>query len=174
MTPRRVASITATAALAAGVALVVFVATPSIASVIQTAHLEDSPAAAPSRPQPPAIPSPAPTVAYHGPLIAPTGWADITRAQLHASYSFNGVKPADPGNAAISEQQQWLIKQCMAQRGFLYDPIADTDDIQTLPARERAAFYVTEYGPVSSGPYDWHTAGCHGRAVHLTGQDGAH
>ena len=65
----------------------------------------------------------------------------------------------------------------MAQHGFLYDPIQQyTGDLRAghsgMSAADEAAYRVAEWGPASSGAYDWHTAGCDGLAVHETGMDG--
>lgn len=172
---RRISTITATAALVAGAGLAVAVATPSIAAVISTAHLADARAAsAPRESERPELPTPAPSARYHGPLVAPLGWSDVSRAQLHEFFFPAGVHVRYPENASIAERQEWVVKQCMAERGFLYDPTSTVDDIQRLPMKQRKAFYVAEYGPDTDAAYDWRTAGCHGRAVHLTGQDDAH
>lgn len=171
MRRRRVASLAATVTLAAGALYVAVIATPAIAAVIDTAHLIDTRSTLEhSTPDGtvPSMPAPEPSATYTGPLIAPSGASDITRAQLHVS----AIRDGDSENARIWERQQWLIKQCMARRGFLYDPLSETVDIRSLPRDEQKAMQVAAGGPRTDGPYDWRTAGCHGLAVHLTGQDG--
>ena len=173
MTPRRLASITATTALAAGIVLTALVATPSIAAAISTAHLDETrPAPASAVTVTPAPPVPTPSAPYDGPLIAPFGSSDITRAQLHAAVIAKPWYADDPQNSAIWERQQWITKQCMAKRGFLYDPILETIDVTSLTLAQQKAMAVALGGPRTDAPYNWRTAGCVGLAVHLTGMDG--
>ncbi len=129
-----------------------------------------STAAPPTRTPPPD--ASAPSVAG---LIAKRGAQPRTRAQLHA---FVQADPVLAGNS-IWEEQAWLKIGCMAEEGFLYDPIteADRDGSSTgddgLTPAQAVAFQVALYGPQTDEPYDWRTAGCDGLAVHETGQDHA-
>lgn len=124
--------------------------------------------------------SPTPTkTPYAGLLIAPDGWHTVTREQLHAYVDPESAD--DPANAAIVEEQDWLDIQCMAEHGYLYDPTAttNTDRVYNAPYRgltdaEQKGYDTAYWGPDSIAPYNWRTAGCHGRSVHLTGQDDAH
>lgn len=90
----------------------------------------------------------------------------------------------DPANAAIWEEQAWLDMQCMAGKGYLYDPLAEqTDEARHNPGertdtgltkQQQRGYQLAFWGKNTVVPYDWHDAGCHGRSVHLTGQDNAH
>lgn len=71
-----------------------------------------------------------------------------------------------------------LDTACMADHGFLYDPefvlsAGLAAQHAGLTDAQYAAFQVALTGPGAPGPYDWRTAGCQGRSVHLTGQDAA-
>ncbi|GAA2750080.1 hypothetical protein [Amnibacterium kyonggiense] len=106
-------------------------------------------------------------------LITPTGFQRISRAQLHAFV----VGLGSSGNDAVWEEQNWLDIQCMADHGFVYDPIADYRDPlgwkKGLTTAQQQAYDAALFGPPQSGAYDWRTAGCHGLSVHETGQDNA-
>ena len=115
-------------------------------------------------------------------LITHTGWSRITREQLHAFTAVSPTLQGDPAHAAIWEEQAWLDIQCMASKGYLYDPIgqqrddahpAGQADTGLTPSQLRG-YQIAFFGAPSDGPYDWRTAGCHGRSVHETGQDDAH
>jgi hypothetical protein len=86
----------------------------------------------------------------------------------------------DPTNGAIWEEQAWLDKQCMATKGYLFDPISQANETATsvadsgLTAEQLQGYQDAMYGPQTDAPYDWRTAGCHGISVHETGQDNAH
>lgn len=187
---RSFATVLATLALLVGVVLGVLVAAPGIALALQ---LSSTTAAAvveePAMPRPqatstaaadPAEPTPAPAPTYEGPLIAPAGSRQITRGDLHAWAASRPFSGQDPANDAVWEQQQWLDIRCMARKGFLEDPTnpslqeheVSADD--GLTQQQADAYSVAMYGPPTDAPYDWRTAGCHGRSVHLTGQDDNH
>lgn len=92
------------------------------------------------------------------------------------------MNAGDSANAAVSEQQDWLTIQCMAEHGYLYDPTFDGSQglergkTWGLTAKQLQAYRAALWGadPTSPTPYDWRAAGCHGRAVHVTGQDDDH
>jgi hypothetical protein len=186
MRARSVATILATLTLLAALLVGVFIAAPSIAQTLQqpaevTAAGATPPAteAAATAPRP-AVTSPSPTSTYSGPLIAPRGAHQITRRQLHSWVVSRPFAGEDPENDAIWEQQQWLDIQCMAGKGFLDDPTnpsVESHPVSTadgLTAKQAHAYVVAMDGPETDAPYDWRTAGCHGRSVHVTGQDNAH
>lgn len=107
-----------------------------------------------------------------GGLIGPTGAEQRSEAELRAWGS-------SLGNSDVWVEQVVLDTRCMADHGFLYD--AEFDHSAGAAARragmtdaQYAAYDAAMYGPPSDAPYDWRTAGCHGRSVHLTGQDDAH
>lgn len=180
MRARGVAAGVATVALVGGAIAVGAVAVPTIASAVA---LETPSAARPVVTVTVTVPAPAastattPAAAYRGPLVATTGAQVRTRAELHAWVRTRSWALQDPANAAVWEQQAWLDIGCMARAGFLYDPITNAEQDAEgvgLTDAQRAAYAAALYGPPTSAPYDWRTAGCHGRSVHLTGQDDAH
>jgi hypothetical protein len=128
---------------------------------------------------PRATASPTPSVTYSGPLIAMEGARSLTRAQLH---DWTVENTDGSANAAIGEQQDWLTIQCMAARGFLYDPTLDGSQglergkTWGLTQHQLQGYRLALWGQnvSSSKPYNWRTAGCHGQSVHLTGQDDNH
>ena len=82
------------------------------------------------------------------------------------------------GYGEVWAEQAVLDTGCMAEHGFLYDPEFDHSaglaaQKVGLTAAQYQAFQDALYGPQTGAAYDWRTAGCHGRSVHLTGQDGA-
>lgn len=86
-------------------------------------------------------------------------------------------------NARIWVQQQRLVAECMVGKGFDYTyvlwwerptgprAVDDPDASALYPAGTPG--FTAEYGEETDAPYDWTTAGCHGYAVHATGQDDA-
>lgn len=148
----------------------------------------ESRSAAPATPSPAATPSDAPTpaasptttvttpppsqpVATTPPsrsatLIGPGGAVRRTDAGIRAYGAARGFS-ADWAEEGI------LDRDCMAAQGFLYDPVQGGTTPGGMAASDAAAYEVALYGPKTDAPYDWRTAGCHGRSVHLTGQDHA-
>lgn len=134
-----------------------------------TAPTTETPTEAPTTPPPP---STAPTTppATSSPLIGPTGAQQRSSAEIR-SWAL-GL-----GFGEIWAEQAVLDASCMADHGFRYDPEFEHDagvaaQHAGLTDEQYAAFQVAEYGSDTNLPYDWRTAGCHGRSVHLTGQDG--
>ncbi len=97
-----------------------------------------------------------------------------------ASITYPADMPStERADAQIWVEQQFIIAKCMYDQGFEYT--------WTLPW-ERPAWMLTSpvtplteegglalNGNTGAGPnYRWQDAGCHGYAVHVTGQDGAH
>lgn len=123
---------------------------------------------------PPTTPTPTrtttpPPPASSGGLIGATGAKERSEAELRAWGKSTGAD-------AIWIDQIVLDTQCMADHGFIDDPeltySAPASDRVGLTDAQYAAYEVALYGPKTDAPYDWRTAGCHGRSVHLTGQDG--
>ncbi|MWV60434.1 hypothetical protein [Rathayibacter sp. VKM Ac-2754] len=91
---------------------------------------------------------------------------------------------SERANADIWIEQQRIIAQCMLDQGFDYTYMLwwerpsgprsgdDPSEGSLYPAGSPGS--VAEWGEQTDGPYDWTTAGCHGYAVHVTGQDDAH
>ncbi|HEY8318896.1 MAG TPA: hypothetical protein VIG76_08700 [Amnibacterium sp.] len=133
---------------------------------------------APSPAQTTTAPDPAPSGTTQ--LITHAGWHDITRDQLHSYVVATSWGMGDPTNGAIWEEQAWLDKQCMASKGYLFDPISvgrgtgTTYGDSGLTPEQLQGYQEAMYGPSTDAPYDWRTAGCHGLSVHETGQDNAH
>lgn len=156
-------------------------ATPAPAEATTPPPTAVAPTPPPATPTDRATATTAPsTAAPGGTLIARTGWHVITRAELHAYVSSSPIFADDAANAAVWEEQAWLDIGCMADKGYVYDPIAEHRDGEAgsasdgLTAAQRAGYAVAMYGPETDAPYDWRTAGCHGLSVHETGMDDAH
>ncbi|MGN6741723.1 MAG: hypothetical protein ACTHJL_00295 [Amnibacterium sp.] len=165
-----VSGVVAVVVVAASVAAMTLSRPPSVAPADHSrAVATAAPTAGPSE-TPTATPTPARV------LVAPDGWRLRTRAELHDFVQHSPTLQQDPANAAIWEQETWTDIECMAAKGYVYDPIAEqqgrTPD-RGLTADQLKAFDERLWGPPSSAPYDWRTAGCHGRSVHLAGQDHA-
>jgi hypothetical protein len=133
-----------------------------------------APPTSPTTP-PPTAPTPTrtttPPVASSGGLIGPSGAKQRSDAELRAW-------AASRGDGDIWTQQLVLDTHCMADHGFLYDAQFEysaslADQRAGMTDAQYAAYQAAMDGPPRSGPYDWRTAGCHGRSVHLTGQDDA-
>lgn len=158
------------AAVVAGVSVAVVVNGPTQNEAGGTAVASTTPAAAPST-----TPTSTPDDPYSGPLIAMDGAHSLTRAQLHAW----AVRRGDSATTKIGEEQDWLTIQCMAAQGYLYDPTfegvqgLERGKTWGLTPKQLLGYRTALWGTESSKPYNWRTAGCHGRSVHLTGQDDA-
>ncbi|QHC59201.1 hypothetical protein [Rathayibacter sp. VKM Ac-2760] len=86
-------------------------------------------------------------------------------------------------NARVWVEQQRIVAQCMLDKGHDYTytlwwerpsvprPADDPLSASLYPAG--SAGFIALYGEETGAPYDWTTAGCHGYAVHVTGQDDA-
>lgn len=158
-------------------------ATPSEApSEASTAVPTEAPSEAPTEapteaPSETATPAPSDTVTPSRPLITPTGWHLKTRSELHDWVMTLPWAGEDPANTAIWEQENWTDIQCMAEHGFVFDPEGEQSSGANPPgltADQQIAFNDALDGPRTDASYDWRTAGCHGRSVHLAGQDNAH
>jgi hypothetical protein len=124
---------------------------------------------------PPTTPAPTrtttpPPPASSGGLIGATGAKVRSEAELRA---WGPTIGADD----IWIDQIVLDTACMADHGFRYDAefeysAGTAAERAGMTAAQSAAWQAAMYGPPSDAPYDWRTAGCHGRSVHLTGQDG--
>lgn len=131
-----------------------------------------APPVAPTTPPPtdPVLTTTPPPSPSSGTLIGPAGAKVRSEAETRAW--------ADSlGYGSIWTEQVVLDTQCMADHGFLYDMeferSAGTAASNAGMTKAQAdAWQAAMYGPPSDAPYDWRTAGCHGRSVHLTGQDG--
>ena len=72
-----------------------------------------------------------------------------SRPELHAFVEADPILQGD----AVWEEQAWLKIGCMAEAGFLYDPVTETSRGESggeddgLTASEAAAFEVAMYGP---------------------------
>lgn len=100
------------------------------------------------------------------------------------------VPVPDPDPEALTPREiqhefQQAIQACMAERGFLYRISAPGDfgtsleDDPAIPGglneEERAAWLDALWGNAGAGAaYRWEDAGCHGYAVHVTGNDNMH
>ena len=153
----------------------------SVAALVLSAVPRDAPAERLRQgARPDGITSSSPSPSRTTKLIGHAGWREVTRAQLHEYVSTSATLQRDPANAEIWEEQAWLDIRCMASQGYLYDPIRDAQDEGRtagdggLTTQQLRGFNTALWGPPSDGPYDWRTAGCHGRSVHETGQDNAH
>jgi hypothetical protein len=180
MRARTLATAVATLALIASIAVAVVVATPSLSVALLTPHLEAAPTSTfrpHVAPTATSTPSATPIATYSGPLVGARGSMPITRAQLHA---WLVSRPSSGGDTRIWEAETWLDIRCMARKGFLEDPtnpsvqMREIGEGDGLTKRQLAAYEAALYGPPTDAPYDWRTAGCHGRSVHLMGQDDAH
>lgn len=105
-------------------------------------------------------------------LVGPTGAERRTSAEIR-------TWALSIGSSEIWAEQAVLDTTCMAEHGFLHDPeLGYREGIGAertgMTDAQYAAYRIAEYGPQTDAPYDWRTAGCHGRSVHLTGQDDAH
>ncbi|MFD1720441.1 hypothetical protein [Amnibacterium endophyticum] len=177
--PGRVRMAVVTGAVLAAVIAVsaaVLSTTGSPSPVAPAGQSSSAPSPTPTRtPTPSRTSTPVASATPEAPLIAKRGAQVRTRAELHAAVQSD---PILRGNA-IWEEQAWIKIGCMAEQGFLYDPVAEMRGGEAasrddgLTAQQEAAFEVAMYGPDTSGPYDWRTAGCNGLAVHETGQDHA-
>lgn len=143
----------------------------------------------PVRPRPP-TPSPSPaatsTIApaeiYDGPLIAPDGFLVHTDAEIEAVLRERAPADLAAADIEIGIAQELIVRDCMAEAGFLWDPIAPNGGGSAKPSwfgrgltpDEAAAYRLALGGENDDFPYNWRDAGCHGRAVHETGQDDAH
>jgi hypothetical protein len=124
-----------------------------------------------STPTAPTPPSTAPPVSG-GALVGPTG------AQQRSSAAIR-TWALSLGYGDVWAEQAVLDASCMAGQGFLHDPefmraAGVAEKHAGLSDAQYQAYQVALYGPETTAPYDWRTAGCHGRSVHLTGQDGNH
>lgn len=134
---------------------------------VQPAHLPaHHSGSAPAAPATTATPSSSPAQ-----LIGPAGAQRRTAAEIRAWGKARGL-------SAVMIEQMVLETGCMAAAGFRLDPIFDaTADLRSghrgMTPEQEHAYDVAEFGPSTSKPYDWRTAGCVGRAVHETGQDHA-
>ncbi|MET0990153.1 MAG: hypothetical protein ABWY54_05865 [Glaciihabitans sp.] len=91
---------------------------------------------------------------------------------------------AEVEHATIWLQQQEIIADCMDDAGFTYTYQAywslepgslRSPSNASLSAAEREREQFALWGATGGGPdYHWEDAGCHGYAVHVTGQDNAH
>jgi len=74
----------------------------------------------------------------------------------------------EPDPNALTEEEEWaafqeVIRTCMAEKGF-----GDFDD-------GTGAWWDAMYGDAGTGAaYRWEDAGCHGYAVHVSGNDNMH
>ena len=141
---------------------------------VPTTPTTTPPPTAPTSP-PPTTPTrttttPPPTTASGG-LIGPTGARQRSEAETRAW--------ADSlGYGSIWTEQVVLDTRCMADHGFVYDmeferSAGTSAATAGMTAAQASAWEAAMYGPPSDAAYDWRTAGCHGRSVHLTGQDDA-
>ncbi|RIX28482.1 hypothetical protein [Amnibacterium setariae] len=124
----------------------------------------------PATPTTPATPPPTSGAGSASGLVGPTGARVRTDAEIRSW-------TASIGFGEIWGEEAVLDMHCMAGKGFLYDPVYEhAHGIATagMTAAQKAAFSDAYYGPQTDQPYDWRTAGCHGRSVHLMGQDDAH
>lgn len=124
---------------------------------------------------------------WHPPVPSPDSPADPS-AGAHDVDPFDvppGTSPQDAADARIVNEQQRLIAECMLEHGFAY-PVglpsfitgelpASARWLDTLTPEQRDAANAVLWGDSGLGAeYRWEDAGCVGRAVHLTGQDGVH
>jgi hypothetical protein len=126
---------------------------------------------APAAPVPTAPATTPPATTGTSALVGPTGAQQRSAAEIRAW-------AASVGNSDVWAEQAVLDTSCMAEHGFLYDPEFDSSaglaaQKVGLTAAQYQAFQDAYYGPQTGAAYDWRTAGCHGRSVHLTGQDDA-
>ena len=93
--------------------------------------------------------------------------------------------PEAPTPREIQHEFQQAIQACMAERGFGYRIPAlgefgtSLEDDPAMPdglnEEERAAWLNALWGNAGAGSaYRWEDAGCHGYAVHVTGNDNMH
>lgn len=155
------------------VSLVVVAAAAVLVGVQQFRQVPHEQGASPAASAPPtrsATPTPTPSTPTRSALIGPPTARFRTSAEI-TSWA-EGI-----GATSVWAEQRVIIAACMAQHGYLYDPIEEySADLRAghsgMSAADEAAFDEAEHGPTSSGAYDWRTAGCDGLAVHETGMDG--
>jgi hypothetical protein len=105
-------------------------------------------------------------------LIGPAGAKERTSADIRAW-------ALSLGYGDIWAEQAVLDASCMAEHGYRYDPEfarsgGSAAQHVGLTDAQYADFHDALWGPQTDLPYTWQTAGCHGRSVHLTGQDDNH
>jgi hypothetical protein len=105
-------------------------------------------------------------------LIGPSGAKERSGAEIRAW-------ALSIGSGAIWAEQAVLDTACMKDAGFIWDPEFNyhsglAAEHAGMTDAQAEAYDVAEDGPQTDLPYDWRTAGCHGRSVHVTGQDDAH
>ncbi|QHC66970.1 hypothetical protein GSU68_10635 [Rathayibacter sp. VKM Ac-2759] len=139
----------------------------------------------------PETPAPVePTLAPTPALLETLPREDVTGQPIHDLHSDtaafvypDSLDESERANATIWIEQQRIVAQCMLDEGFDYTytlwwerpsgprPAEDPLSSALYPAGSPGSTAL--YGEETGLPYDWTTAGCHGYAVHATGQDDA-
>ena len=188
MNHRTVFSIVAAGALS--VAAITGASAAAIAASSATPHEDPGPAT--SLPQTPSAPAsaPTPTPTSTPPFAAGTDVARplqpgdilITEEQIRAVvYGVDDQirqtepyksAPVDTANLETQITQLTMEVSCMAGKGFYYNPITRPGKLSgyTEPSAGTALWGNTGGGDA----YRWQDAGCHGKAVHETGNDNNH
>jgi len=120
---------------------------------------------------PPALPTPTPT-----PIDPTAGSHDLNPFDAPP-----GTSAEDIANGKIWQEQQQIISDCLKEQGYDY-PVrpafaqtAEPPWTSTVPPEQEEAAFLALWGDSALGAdYRWQDAGCHGYAVHVTGQDGNH
>jgi hypothetical protein len=189
---RRILALVATAGLVGSMAIgvtfvAVAVARENTAAALDRAAEEDlltgrtTPRPTPTR-SIPEEPLPQPTETYSGPLIAPDGFLEHTDEEIEAHLRERSPGGVSGAQLDIVIAQAIIVRDCMAEKGFLWDPIPFGSAGgrfsgwagRGLTPEQEAAYRLALGGENDDVPYNWRDAGCDGRAVHETGQDNAH
>jgi hypothetical protein len=132
-----------------------------------------------------ATPEPAQSVSVEPtpvPVIEPVSEGPTSFDEQMASIPSDWPE-AEVENARIWLEQAKIIGECLAGKGFVYSytPFWLLESGPTepwhmsVPEAEQNAAWLALWGDTGAGPdYRWEDAGCHGYAVHVTGQDKAH
>jgi hypothetical protein len=141
-----------------------------VAQLVTPAPTFSTPAAAPTPDAATADPAPTASAASPNPRAWQAGDRVVTLQQILDFYATTKLNDADP----TWYQEKAIEASCMKDKGWYYDPRMDPAHV-TKPGPIDPQARLALYGNTGAGDaYRWQDAGCHGLAVHETGNDDNH